>query len=67
MTGFLSSASASHYRFGHLNWKPRLDIAPNTVEFGGTSVSAYVTVTATNKVKGIFNPNFSNSFGEEKV
>lgn len=30
---FITSAWATHFRYGHLTWKPRPDIAPNTAEF----------------------------------
>ena len=34
MTGFMSKVDASHFRFGHLNWKPTGN--GNQVEFGGS-------------------------------
>lgn len=42
--GFAQPAWASHFRFGHITWKPRPDLAPTSVEFtfvGGFRRSGY--------------------------
>lgn len=36
---FAEPASATHFRYGHLTWRPRQDISPTTVEF--TLVTAF--------------------------